>query len=214
MFDGIISVMPDAFGESNGDALCLDMRAVGRDYGYCGVWYARDRSEESVLTTLFYYAKDDRRPSEASEEIKENSFQQAPRFRIRSSHDRVWMGARVNDGACAGIRLSDFRKETAYIQSKVMRAKGSGAEVIGGGIIRGGDAWFARIGIEDRIGSIDYEDLILFLVLIKEAPPADWMADTCLGVEGVPVQVPPCRFVSDRKYSPWNGQNPLDGIKG
>jgi hypothetical protein len=40
------------------------------------------------------------------------------------------------------------------------------------------------------------------------------MADSCLGVEGVPVQVPPCRFSHDRKYSSWEGQNPLDGIKG
>lgn len=214
MFDGTITVLPGAFSESGGDALFLDMRALRKDFNYCGVWYARDKSEESVLTTLFYYSKDDRRPAEVSEELKENSFQQAGRFRINAAHDRVWLGVRVTDGAGAGIRLSDFRKESAYINSKVVRARSGGAEAVGGGIIRGGEAWFAKIGIEDRLGTADYEDLILFLVLIREAPPADWMADTCLGVEGVPVQVPPCRFAFDRKYSSWNGQNPLDGIKG
>jgi hypothetical protein len=213
MFEDVITVMPGEFGESGGDALYLDMRALRKDFGYCGVWYARDKSEESVLTTLFYYSQDDHRPDGASEEIKENSFQQAGRFRINTAHERVWMGARVADNAFAGIRLSDFRKENAYINSKVLRTRAGGAEAVGGGILRGGEAWFAKIGIEDRLGTIDYEDLILFLVLIRQSPPADWMADACLGVEGVPVQVPPCRFTIDRKYSLWNGQNPLDGIK-
>ncbi len=214
MFKETIKVMPATLGESKGDAVYLDMRALRSEFSYCGVWYARDKSEESVLTTLFYYSKDDRRPDVPGEEIKENSFQQAGRFRIDSSHDRVWMGLRLGEDAYAGIRLSEFRKETAYLNCKVVRNRASGAESVGGGIIRGGDARFAKIGVEDRLGSADFQDLILFLVLIKEGPPADWMADSCLGVVGVPVQVPPCRFAHDRKYSSWNGQNPLDGIKG
>lgn len=214
MFEETIKVIPAVLGESQGDILYLDMRALRNEYSYCGVWYARDRSEESILTTLFYYSKDDRRPAEPGEEIKENSFQQAGRFRINSANDRVWMGFRVGEDAYAGIRLSGFRKETAYLNCKVVRNRASGAEPVGGGIIRGGEALFAKVGVEDRLGSIDYQDLLLFLVLIKEGPPPDWMADSCLGVEGVPVQVPPCRFALDRKYSSWNGQNPLDGIKG
>lgn len=209
-----IKVLPAAMGDSKGDALYLDMRALRSDYSYCGVWYARDKSGESVLTTLFYYSKDDRRPAEPGEEIRENSFRQAARFRIDSAHERVWMGVRVGEDAFAGIRLSEFRKESAYVNTRVVRNRATGAESVGGGIIRGGEARFARIGIEDRLGTIDYQDLLLFLVLIREAPPADWMADSCLGVEGVPVQVPQCRFAHDRKYSSWNGQNPLDGTKG
>ncbi|TFH39310.1 MAG: hypothetical protein E4G96_09245 [Chrysiogenales bacterium] len=200
------------FREGEGDALYIDMGRLREEYGYVGLWYARDRSEESVITTEIYVSMDDNRPSSSSEEIKESNFKQAVRYRMPGDAGHIWVASRISEGGYGKMKLHPFSKESAYINCRVIRNRAHGADVVGTGIIRGGEVRFARIGIEDLLGTIDYEDTILYLVLIREAPPADWRADGFLGVQGLPVQVPSCIFSDDGKYSSWNGQNPLDVI--
>ncbi len=214
MLEDTITVIPDNFNGLEGDSIRIDLKKLKNDFAYCGLWYGRDGSVESVVTTTLYYAAGDKRPREASEELKENSFQQAGRFRISGDHDSVWIAARVSDSAFCRIQLSPFRKETAYLNYKVIKNRAGGVEVLGSGILRGGEAYFAKIGIEDRAGVIDFKDAIFYLVLIPDPPPEDWEAASCIGIQGLPVVVPPCRFAVDRKYSSWKGQNPLDGIGG
>ena len=210
MREDSILVLPDNFKGSEGDAVFINMRQLKDEFAYAGLWYGRDGSAESVITTMLYYGDNGKRPAEAAEELKENSFQQAARFRIDTGHDSIWIAAHVSGSAFCRIQLSSFRKETAYINYKIIRNRAAGAEVLGSGIFRGGEAWFAKIGIEDGAGMVDFKDAIFYLVLIKDPPPQDWDAGSCIGIQGLPVQVPQCRFSSDRKYSSWNGQNPLD----
>jgi hypothetical protein len=209
MFEEIINIVP---ADGSGDLLYIEMQKLRDQFAYCGLWFARDRSEESIVTTTLFYSDRGLLPGEPSEELKENSFMQAPRFMIQPGHNHVWMGARISDTGYGKLRLSDFKKESAYLNIKVIHNRASGADVLGSAIIRGGEAYFARVGIEDMLGAADYEDTTLYLVLIKDPPPRDWGAADYLGVEGLPVQVPPCRFTVDGKYSGWLGQNPLDGI--
>lgn len=214
ILDDTITVRADNFKGIEGDSLFIDMGKLRGDFAYCGLWYGRDGSAESVITTSLYYAAGDTRPEDPAEELKENSFQQAGRFRVPADRGSVWIAARASDDAYCKIQLSPFRKETAYINYKVIKNRAGGVEVLGSGVLRGGDAWFAKIGIEDRSGAMDFKDAIFYLVLIPEPPPGDWEAASCIGVQGLPVVVPPCRFAVDRKYSSWNGQNPLDGTGG
>ncbi len=202
------------FREGDGDALHLDMDRLRGEYAYVGLWYARDRSEESVITTELYYSNDDRLPSTTSEEIKESSFKQAVRHRMPSDAQKIWMAAKIVDGGYASMKLHSFSKESVYVNCRIIKNRAHGADVIGSGIIRGGEARFARLGIEDNLGTKDFEDTILYIVLIKSPPPGDWRADGFLGVQGLPVQVPQCIFSDDGRYSSWNGQNPLDVVEG
>ncbi len=80
--------------------------------------------------------------------------------------------------------------------------------------LKGGEADFFKVGIEDFKGIEDYADTILYVVMAKDLPPADWKLDhLCLGVQNVPVLVASAIFPDDRKYSNWLGQNPLSNIK-
>ncbi len=212
MLEDTITVMPDNFKGVEGDVIRIDMKKLRAEYAYCGLWYGRDGSAESAMTTSLYYSSGDKRPADAGEEIKENSFQQAGRFRIPSGHDSVWIAARVSDETYCKMQLSSFRKEFAYINYKVIRNRASGVEVLDSGVLRGGDAFFAKIGIEDMAGTVDYKDTVLYLVLIPDPPPDDWDAGASIGVQGLPVLVPSSRFEAGRHYSEWNGHNPLDGI--
>lgn len=213
MFENIIQVKNDDFKGASGDSLHIDMGALRKDFPYCGLWYARDKSTDSVITVEFYYSSGSRRPAEPNEAIRENSFQQSKRIIIPSGHDHVWIAARVSDAGYGLLKLMDFQKGKVYLNSKVVKSRAGGADVTDGGIIRGGTACFAKLGIEDMLGTIDYGDTTLYLVLIKDPPPGDWKAESCLGVDGIPVIVQPCRFAADGKYSSWNGQNPLDGMR-
>jgi hypothetical protein len=209
MFEETIKIVPA--GDS-GDLLYIEMQKLKIEFAYCGLWFARDRSEESVVTTTLFYSPGSELPGEPSEELKENSFKQSPRFIIQPGHNHVWMGARISDAGYGKLKLSDFKKESSYLNIKVIHNRTSGADVLGSAVIRGGEAFYARVGVEDMLGAADYEDTILYLVLVKDPPPRDWGAADYLGVEGLPVQVTPCRLTVDGKYSPWLGQNPLDGI--
>lgn len=211
MLEDTISVMPDNFSGCEGDSIHIEMALLRKECPYCGLWYGRDGSADAPVTTSFYYSAGDKRPAEANDEIKENSFQQSVRVRIPSAPDHVWIAARVNDTAYCKLQISPFRKEAVYLNSKIIRNRASGIDVIGNRVLRGGEAYFAKIGIEDTLGTTDFKDTILYLVAIPEPPPADWNVDSCLGIEGLPILVPSCRFAVERKYSPWRGQNPLDG---
>ncbi len=214
IMEDTIKVRADDFKGIEGDSLFIDIKKLRDEFAYCGLWYGRDGSAESVITTSLYYADGDTRPEDPAEELKENSFQQAGRFRVPTERGSVWIAARTSDDAFCRIQLSPFRKESAYVNYKVIRNRAGGVEVLGSGILRGGEAWFAKIGIEDRFGAVDFKDAVFYLVLIKDPPPDEWSAASCIGVVGLPLVAPPCRFAVDRKYSPWNGQNPLDGTGG
>ena len=210
MFQEQIQIIRDTFSsDAPGDSLHIDMRKISGEFPYCGLWFARDRSEESAITAEFYYSAGSARPAETGDELKENIFQQAVRFRIPGGHNHVWISARTASARC-GMKLGEFRREKAYLSFRILRNRAGGHEVLKSGVIQGGQAWFAPLCIEDKLGEPDYKDTLYYLVLIKDPPPEDWEADAHLGVEGVPVLVPSCNFSADGTYAAWNGRNPLD----
>lgn len=210
MFEGQIQIIRESSAEETaGDFLHVDREKLGNDFTYNGLWFARDRSEESAITTELYYSADSARPAGIGEELKENSFQQVVRFRIPGGHKHIWVSARTETTRC-GLKLGEFRREQVYVNYRVIRNRASGFDVIRSGVIKGGQAFFAPLGIEDMRGAVDYKEALYYMVLIKDPPPEDWGVDAYLGVEGVPVVVPSCTFTVDGKYSSWAGRNPLD----
>jgi hypothetical protein len=199
-------------GGLKGDALLLDTKKIRAEYKYLGIWYARDGSDATLITTEIYRAdgKEPAMPEAFSEEIKENSFKQARRIELSIKNDRVWVAARIDGGDYCSLRADSRKSGHTYLNYKTIRTKGTGFEVLDKGVFKGGGADFFRLGVEDRQGPEDFSDTILYVVLVKDLPPADWKVDqSCLGIQNVPVLVPVCTFTADRKYSDWMGQNPL-----
>lgn len=213
LFEDMARVVPQRFDGVEGDALFFNLAELKNEFAYCGIWYARDRSEESVMTSKIYYADREERPLSPNEEIKENSFQQALRIKIPYDASFAWFATQFSETVYGRLKLFDFKKEYLYLNYRIIKNRAQGIDVLGSGVIRGGDAWFARLGVEDTLSKIDFNDTILYLVLIKDIPPPDWGVDhSCYGVGGLPVMVSAVRFSIDRKYSTWRGQNPLDAM--
>ena len=196
-------------GGLKGDILYLNIKELKKDFQYVGLWYACDKNEETFITTELYYASQevDKRPLEFSEELKENSFKRASRLKLVEEHDNVWVATRVDLKNYCKMKLGTQQRENTYINYKVIRNRGQSYDTLKNGIIKGCPAQFLKLGIEDRTGTIDFNDTIMFVVFIKELPPADWNFDgSCFGIQKLPIFVPIFLFSVRNRYSSWYGQ--------
>ena len=199
-------------GGLKGHALFFDVKKIREEYRYLGLWYARDGSEKTLITTELYYTDgpDTKIPPEFSEEVKENSFKQVKRLSLPLKHDRIWAATRVDGDNYCMLKADPLKSGHVYLNYKTIRNRGAGFDLLDKGIFKGGSADFFRLGIEDLKGAEDYTDAILYVVMSRDIPPDDWNLDhLALGIQNVPVMVPTCTFTTDRKYTDWNGQNPL-----
>jgi hypothetical protein len=199
-----------------GDILFLDLAKIKNAYNYAGLWYACDKSEETFITTELYYSEseDRNRPTSFSEEISENSFKHSPRFTLPLKYNQVWIATRVDKAKYCKMKAFVSQSENTYINYRVIQSKGEGFDILSKGIIKGDKADFFKLGIEDGTGEFDYDDTVLFVVMIKNLPPADWRFNASFwGVQKLPLVVPEFLFTFRQKYSSWRGQNPLDNIK-
>lgn len=199
-----------------GQALLFNNTEIRNTYQYVGLWYARDGSDKTLITTEIYSADSEKpvKPADFAEEIKENAFKQAKRLTIDSSKRWTWVAARVDGENYCGLRADAPMKGHLYVNYKTIKNKAAGFDLLDKGMFKGGEADFFKLGIEDFKGEKDYADTILYVVMAKDLPPADWKLDhLCLGVQNVPVLVSNAIFPDDRKYSSWFGQNPLSNIK-
>ncbi len=204
-------------GGLKGDTLLFDARKIRAEYKYLGLWYARDGSDETLITTELYNSGGAKlvMPEKFTEEIKENAFKQAKRVALSLREDWAWVAARIDGGDYCSLRADAVKSGHLYVNYKTVRARGSAFDIVDKGVMKGGSADFFRLGVEDRKGPEDFSDTILYVVMARDLPPADWKMDlACLGVQNVPVLVPTCTFTADRKYSDWLGQNPLMNSRG
>jgi hypothetical protein len=198
-----------------GEALYINIRKLKQENDYIGLWYACDRNEETFITTEFYYASGEpgKKPASFQEEIKENSFKQIKKFTIPTEHDHVWIAMRTDGKQYCRLKVYDIQQEKTYIKYKVIREKGTTFDVLKKGIIKGGIAYFFKLGIEDMSGDIDFNDTIMYVAFMKDCPPRDWDLDYgSLGIQNLPVFASTFRFPVDRQYTDWYGQNPLEGV--
>jgi hypothetical protein len=203
---------PEGF---KGHVLSLNLTEIKKDYNYAGLWYACDKNQETYIATEIYYNQDEsgKRPQGFSEEISENSFKHSPRYGFSLNHSTAWIAMRTDKGRYCGMKVNSPHTENTYINYKVIRNRGESYDTLSTGIIKGGKGWFFKLGIEDKTGEIDYNDTIMFVVLIKDLPPEDWHFDPAyFGVQKLPVIVPAFLFPIRQKYSDWMGQNPFDNI--
>ncbi|RPJ07696.1 MAG: hypothetical protein EHM28_06275 [Spirochaetaceae bacterium] len=219
MADDLLSVAQADFGGSKGDVLIFDLAAAKNDFAYAGLWYACDKSEDTLITTSFYYGNvsPDSMPEKPALEIAENSFKRSPRQQMDRKQDRILISGRHDKGGLCRLQASPWIEEKSFINYKVIRNKGANSDTLGSGLLRGDGAKFCKIGVEDNSGALDYNDTIWFLVLIRSLPPDNWKFDPAFfGVQKLPMTVPTFIFsVTGSKttglYSPWLGQNPMEG---
>lgn len=198
-----------------GEALFINMKKLKQENDYIGLWYACDRNEETFITTEFYYASGEpcRCPRDFQEELKENSFKQLKKFTLPKDHDWIWAAMRTEGAAYCRLKVYDIQQEKTYINYKVIREKDTTFDVLSKGIIKGGIAYFFKLGIEDMTGEVDFNDTIMYVVFMKDCPPEDWNLDYgSLGIQNLPVFASAFRFPVHKKYSDWCGQNPLSGV--
>jgi hypothetical protein len=216
MDQDFFEIQEDGFaGGAGGDVLCLDLARVRREYGYAGLWYACDKNEETYIATELYYGdgRTEDRPRDFSEEIAENSFKHSPRHALRLDSGRVWIAMRTEANNYCKLKAFAVQAENTYINYKVIRNRGESYDTLKNGVIKGSGALFFKLGVEDRTGELDYNDTIMFVVLIKDLPPQDWYFDPAyFGVQKLPMLVPAFLFPVRQKYSDWLGQNPMDGV--
>ncbi|MBN1697467.1 MAG: hypothetical protein JW881_08135 [Spirochaetales bacterium] len=207
-------IQTDFAGGVKGDALFINMKKLKEENDYIGLWYACDRNEETCITTEFYYTKGNcQKPVDFREELKENSFKQLKKFTIPTEHDFIWIGMKTDETHYCRLKIFDVRQEKTYIKYKVIREKGETFDVLGKGVIKGGIAYFFKLGIEDNTGEVDFNDTIMYVVFMKDCPPPDWHLDYgSLGIQNLPVLSSTFRFPADKTYSNWYGRNPLDGL--
>lgn len=199
-------------GGAAGDLLFVGMDSLA-EYPYAGLWYAGDREDSASFVIDCYYGPGERRPDRAAEELTENSFRETRRFAIPRDRGNAWFALRVPGSGHGRLQLQEFRGDSSFMKYAVMRNRARGIETLKSGTMKVGSAHYARLGVEDGTGAVDFRDTTLFVVLLRELPPADWRCDhACLGVQGVPVVVSAARFSADGTYSPWLGQDPLAGI--
>ncbi len=212
MHEDTVKVIEKEFpGGLKGDALFIDFSRLKKDYPYVGLWYARDRTEFNSITTEFYYTGTPELPSEFTEELKENSFKQVNRYMFRTGDQFCWTATRIDNSTYCRMNLFGFQNEYLYLNYQLINNRAAGVETLGTGVLRGGAAHFAKLGIEDMTGEIDFSDTIMYLVMLTDVPPADWGVDhSCYGVQRLPVLVPAVKFTTDKTYTPWNDRDPLD----
>lgn len=209
----MINVMQTRVDTTNVDALFIDRAALAANFSYVGFWFACDRSVETNITVDFYHAPGgEPRPEKQSEEILENSFKKSPRFALSPEHQSIWVTCRVGTTSYCSMKLFPPVAEASFINYKVINHRGSTYDTLKTGVIKGDQAVFYKIGIEDHTGEIDYNDTIFFLVCVKSLPPADWKFDPNLfGVRKLPVVINSFLFSAKGTYSRWLGQDPLSG---
>ncbi|MBN2736158.1 MAG: hypothetical protein JXR70_04195 [Spirochaetales bacterium] len=197
-----------------GDALYINMKKIRDDYDYLGLWYAVDRSEESVISTELYYSQDsESRKNPFNEEIKENTFKKVKKITLAREQDNIWIAMKNHGANYCRLKAYPPEQEKTYINYKVVKERNNTIDVLKKGILKGGLCHFFKLGVEDRLGKIDYNDTIFFVVFMKDCPPKDWHLDyRAMGVQKLPMVVSTFHFNIGRRYSPWAGQNPLEGI--
>jgi hypothetical protein len=215
MNENYLAITEEDFSGNKGDMLKLNVDAIKNDFAYIGLWFACDRSENVYVTTELYRtsAGNPERPQKPSEEITENSFKKSPRKEIAKDSDVLWIAVRREGARYCRMKASPWIDEKSYINYKVIKNRDTTYDTLKSGIIKGDAARFCKIGIEDGTGAVDYNDEILFLVLVRALPPADWKFDPgCFAIQKLPIASSVHFFSVKGKYSPWLGQNPMEGI--
>jgi hypothetical protein len=198
------------------ETLYLDLAEIGKEFGYAGLWYACDRSEKMYIVTELYYGEAGQPlPEKPAEEIPENNFKNFRRHALKlGGPGGLWMAAKTSPETYCKFKLFPVQQEKSYINYKLIKNRGDKFDVLGSGLIKGSQATFLKLGVEDGTGDVDFNDTIFYIVMVRELPPQDWGFDlTCLGVDKCPVMTPVQNFSEDRKYAKWLGQSPLDGRK-
>ena len=131
-----IKVIEDEINGYRGDFLFLNLFELQKDYAYCGLWYAKDGSEKTFITTELYYSKDGNRPSEFSEEIKENSFKQIKRLSISYKYNSLWIATRNDNSSYCKMKLSQHRNESIYIRYNLVKNTSHGIDSFGKGLFK------------------------------------------------------------------------------
>jgi hypothetical protein len=198
------------------ETLFLDLAEIRKEFAYAGLWYACDRSEKMYIGTELYYGESGQPlPEKPTEEIPENNFKNFRRHAIRLADSQaLWIAAKTSPEIFCKYKLFPVQQEKSYINYKLIKNRGDKFDVLGSGLIKGSQATFFKLGVEDGTGDVDFNDTIFYLVFVKELPPLDWGFDlSCLGVDKCPVMTPVQNFSEDKKYPKWLGQSPLDGRK-
>ena len=195
----------------NGDALLINTRELNSTYKYIGLWYARDGNEDTSITTEIYLSDDKMvKPEEFKIEMKENSFKQFNRLVLPLDKTWIWIATRIDNGQCCKMKTGDVKEGNVYINYKVVHNKGNLFDIVSCGNFNGGKGNYYGIYCEDNQSKIDYKDLIMFFVALKDLPPEDWKMDHySIGINGLPIITQTFKFNDNRKYSDWFGQNPM-----
>lgn len=216
MLDKSIQIKEEKFLEKlTGDCLIFNLTELKKEYNYIGLWYAVDRNEKTYITTEFYYSDEDenKRPYEFTTELKENNFKQIRRQEIQNNHSWAFVATRIEQHTYCRMKAFPLQSEELYINYKVIRNRAKSIDTLKSGIMRGSNADFFKLGIEDSTGKIDYNDTIMYVVGIKNLPPPDWNIDhQKLAIQRLPLLTEKANFSVNGKFSDWNGQNPLEGI--
>jgi|GEM_PF-1048974 len=209
-------IINEKYENFEGNALLLNIDKIKEQYEYIGLWYVKDGSDKTFITTEIYYSneKNPIKPRDFNLELKENAFKQANRFELPKDFKWVWITTRIDNGKYCKMKTGSIKEGKLYITFKVIHNKAFGFDVVGKGMFKGGQADFFALGSEDMTDKIDYTDALMYLVLIKDYPPVDWGIDhSFIGIENLPIFAPTFKFVDNRKYSTWFNQNPLENIK-
>ncbi len=210
-----IVIKEDISGEKQ-DVLRLDITAIACEYAYIGLWFACDRSQDVYVSTELY-AGTGSEPMQAStltEEITENSFKKSPKKEICRDIRTMRVAVRREGGRYCKMKAFPWMDEKSYINYKVIRNRVTSYDTLASGIIKGDVARFMKIGIEDGTGALDYNDEILFLVLVRSLPPVDWKFDpSSFAVQKLPMIGNAHLFNVKVKYTPWLGQDPMEGLE-
>lgn len=215
MINNSIKIVKENFKEGlKGDSLLIDISKIRNDFDYAGLWYAKDGNEETFITTEIYCSDVNEKPLKPDDqdaEIKENSFKQVNRIEISRANNWVWIASKVEGGNYCNMKTGQVKQNKLYINFKVVHNKTFGFDIVNKGIFKGGTAYFFDLISSYKISEADAIQSIMFLVFIKDLPPADWnIDDTYYGVENLPVFTPIFKFADDNKYSDWFSQNPLN----
>ncbi len=216
MLDKLFEIKEEKFLDRlTGDCLILNLNGLKSEYNYVGLWYACDRNEKTFITTEVYYSDETecKIPYEFTTELKENTFNQIRRQEINLDHLWAFIGTRIEKHTYCRLKAFSVQSEQVYINYKIIRNKAKSIDTLKTGVIRGNNAHFFRLGIEDGTGKIDYNDTIMYLVCIKDLPPPDWnIAHSSYGIQRLPLLTGKANFSINEKYSSWNDQNPMDDI--
>jgi hypothetical protein len=200
-------------GGLKGPAFLIDMESLRGEFDYIGLWYAKDGSEKTFITTEIYYSESDDKPFKPDEfdtEIKENSFKQVNRIELSRSNKKIWIASKIDNGSYCSFKTGAVKQSKLYINYKVIHNKSFGFDIINKGLMKGGSVQFFDLLSIYKSGSIELNQALLFLVMIKDIPPADWnIDDAYYGVENLPVFTPIFKFSDGKSYSEWFGQKPF-----